>query len=368
MTQNVTRLEHLKTDERASIALRSLYSAYGYRPYQVSQFEEYDLYMRNRSLLESEQILTFSDTSGRLMALKPDITFSVVRNTKDEDGQIKLFYAETVYRAPRGGYGFREITQTGVECIGTVDAYAMAEVLTLAAKSLEAIAPSYALDIADMGVAAGVLAGEAITDEQKKALCAMVAAKNLHGLAALCGEMGVSAAAQGFLSAMITEFGPLDETLAKFEAMGLPAACGGALSDLRAVAALLAAEGVANVNLDFSVVNDMGYYNGLVFSGFIEGVPKGVLSGGRYDLLMRRMGRRSEAIGFAVYLDQLERFMQEKPGYDVDALIVYSSDAQAAKAAAKARALREAGCSVRVQREGTTTLRARETIFIGEEG
>lgn len=367
MTQNVTRLEHLKTDERASIALRSLYSAYGYRPYQVSQFEEYDLYMRNRSLLESEQILTFSDTGGRLMALKPDITFSVVRSTKDEDGPVKLFYAETVYRAPRGAYGFREITQTGVECIGTVDAYAMAEVLTLAAKSLETISPAYALDIADMGVAAGILAGEALTGEQKKALCAMVAAKNLHGLSQLCGEMGVCDAARGFLAAMITEFGPLDETLAKFEAMGLPGACAGALSDLRAVASLLEAEGVANVNLDFSVVNDMGYYNGLVFSGFVEGIPKGVLSGGRYDQLMRRMGRRSEAIGFAVYLDQLERFMQQKQEYDVDALVLYADDAQAAQAAGKARALREAGLRVRVQREGKTTLRAKETIVIGKE-
>ncbi|MBP3657379.1 MAG: ATP phosphoribosyltransferase regulatory subunit [Clostridia bacterium] len=361
-------MEHLNAEERASVALRALYLSYGYRPYQVSKFEEYDLYMRNKSLLEGEQILTFSGADGRLMALKPDITFSVVRNTSDDDGQIKLFYAETVYRAARGAYGFREIMQTGVECIGMVDAYAMAEVLTMAAQSLQTISPAYVLDIADMGVASGILEGEAVSDAQRGALMALVSAKNLHGLAALCAQLGVSAEAQRCLSALITEFGPLGETLDRFERLGLPAACTAPLRSLHEVAQLLEAEGVANVNLDFSVVNDMRYYNGLVFSGFIEGIPSGVLSGGRYDLLMRRMGRSSEAIGFAVCLDQLERFMHEKPEYDVDVLILYDGDGQAAKAAELARAYRGQGGRVRVQRSGDTAIRAAKTIVIGNEG
>ena len=29
----------------------------------------------------------------------------------------------------------------------------------------------------------------------------------------------------------------------------------------------------------------MEYYNGLVFSGYVAGVPRAVLKGGRYDLL-----------------------------------------------------------------------------------
>ena len=362
------KMEHLKTDERTSIALRALYLAHGYRPYQVSKFEEYDLYMRNKSFLASEQILTFSDPAGRLMALKPDITFSVVRNTKDEDGQIKLFYAETVYRAARGGNGFREIMQTGVECIGCVDAFAMAEVLILAAQSLAAISPSYALDIADMGVTAGILEEENLPDAAREAICAMISAKNPHGLAQLCGELGVSDRTRTLLGALVTQYGPLSETLEKYEAMDLPAACAGAMRDLRTVAQLLADAGVEHVNLDFSVVNDMSYYNGLVFSGFIEGIASGVLSGGRYDLLMKRMGRGSEAIGFAVYLDQLERFMQEKPEYDVDTLIVYGGDEHAAQAAQLARTRRAKGERVRVQRTAQTALTARETIVLGEEG
>ena len=40
-------------------------------------------------------------------------------------------------------------------------------------------------------------------------------------------------------------------------------------------------------------MNDMNYYNGIVFKGFLNGISEGVLSGGRYDKLVQRMGRKS---------------------------------------------------------------------------
>ncbi len=72
------------------------------------------------------------------------------------------------------------------------------------------------------------------------------------------------------------------------------------------------------VNLDFSIVNDMDYYTGIIFQGFINGVPSSILSGGRYDNLLRKLGKDADAIGFAVYLDLLERFDSKEKEYDVD--------------------------------------------------
>ena len=69
-----------KREEQAVFALRSLYRHYGYTPYKLSRFEEYDLYVRNKDFLVSDQIITFSDGSGRLLALKPDVTLSIVKN------------------------------------------------------------------------------------------------------------------------------------------------------------------------------------------------------------------------------------------------------------------------------------------------
>ena len=64
--------------------------------------------------------------------------------------------------------------------------------------------------------------------------------------------------------------------------------------------------------MDFSVIGDVSYYNGIVFKGFIAGIPDPVLSGGQYDRLLRKLHRASRAIGFAVYLGELERLDQGK--------------------------------------------------------
>ena len=58
----------LKTEERAIFALRSLYGTYGYLPYKMSKFEEYELYVQNKDFLVSDRIITFNDTNGRLLA------------------------------------------------------------------------------------------------------------------------------------------------------------------------------------------------------------------------------------------------------------------------------------------------------------
>lgn len=360
------KLENLRLDERASIALRALYRQYGYRPYKVNTFEEYDLYMRNRSYLASEQILTFPGGNGALMALKPDITLSIVKNTKDEDAPLKVCYCENIYRVPKGEDGFKEIMQTGVECIGRVDDYAMGEVLTLAAKSLEAISESYMLDVSHMGVVSAILAGANLDGAACETLLHMVSEKNLHGLMDACSALGVNEKTREQLAALVTTYGPISKTLSRFEQMELPEGCAAGLKTLRRLSDMLALEGIENVNLDFSVVNDMSYYNGLIFSGFVDGIPTSVLSGGRYDLLMRRMGRANEAIGFAVYLDQLERLGEGEKVSGVDVLILTDEATDPLLAAKAAKEQIGTGRIVRVQRAGGAQPGAETVIDLRE--
>jgi len=361
-------MNNLRADERISIALRAMYCQYGYLPYKVSKFEEYDLYMRNKAFLMTENVLAFSDMDGKLMALKPDVTLSIIKNTKDEGDQLKVCYAEQVYRVPRGAKGFKEIMQTGLEVIGTVDAYTMGEVLMLAARSLEAISSDYALDVADLGVVSGILAKENLADAQRAELIALISDKNLHGLATKCAALGLGEETTRLLEKLVTVYGPFEETLAKYETMGLPDACSEALTNLRAVLEMMKLCGVDRINLDFSVVNDMNYYNGLIFAGFIDGVPSGVLSGGRYDYLMQKMGRSAQAMGFAVYLDQLERLMDTRGGYDVDVLIVYDDSTPPQAIIKTAAKMTADGKRVRVQRAGDTAVRSREMIDLCGEG
>ena len=122
----------LKNDERVVFALRKLYEKYGYSKYKMGKFEEYDLYVRNKDFLISDSVITFTDTNGRIKALKPDVTLSIIKNCKDAVGCVeKLYYNENVYRVTKEAEGFREIMQTGLECIGDVDDYNIYEVLII---------------------------------------------------------------------------------------------------------------------------------------------------------------------------------------------------------------------------------------------
>ena len=132
-------MQTLDYQERILASLRVLYDRYGYRPYKMNKFEEYDLYARNKDFLISDSIITFTDRSGKLMALKPDVTLSIVKNTADTGSVQKLYYNENVYRVSKGSGVFREMLQVGLECLGQIDDYAIFEVLLLAAKSLLAI-------------------------------------------------------------------------------------------------------------------------------------------------------------------------------------------------------------------------------------
>ena len=98
--------------ERAEYALRSLYLKYGFSQYKMSKFEEYDLYAQNKDFLVSENVITFNDTDGKLLALKPDVTLSIIKNGKDDLlGVQKVFYNENVYRVSKGTHSFKELMQ-----------------------------------------------------------------------------------------------------------------------------------------------------------------------------------------------------------------------------------------------------------------
>ena len=149
----IIETDNLKYDEQAVFLLRSLYSKYGYKQYKMRKFEEYDLYVRNKDFLISDSVITFTDTNGKLMALKPDVTLSIVKNTKDSDGSVqKVYYDENVYRVSKGTHSYKEIKQAGLECIGDVDTYCVCEVLSLAVKSLMTISESCVVDVSDLAI------------------------------------------------------------------------------------------------------------------------------------------------------------------------------------------------------------------------
>lgn len=354
----------LKPEERVLYALRGLYQRYGYSQFKMSKFEEYDLYAGNKDFLVSDGVITFTDTDGRLMALKPDVTLSIIKNSRLMPGSVqKLYYNENVYRISGSTRCFKEIMQTGLECIGDLDLYNLCEVISLAAESLKSIDPNYVLDLSHMGVVSALVDVLGLDDERRAAVIACIGEKNGDGVRRLCPDKDVS----GIL-ALIAAHGKAETVIEKLRPWCVSAEAKAALDELSLVTGVLTANGCDGVRVDFSIVNDMNYYNGIVFMGYIRGIPTGVLSGGQYDKLMARMGRNCKAVGFAIYMDQLERLNDEPRPYDVDTLVLYDDCADIAALTRAISALAREGTSVRAQRTIDEKLRYRRLLRFGEGG
>ena len=355
--------DYLKNDEKAVFALRSLYQKYGYQQYKMSKFEEYDLYVRNKSFLVSDNIITFTDTNGKLMALKPDVTLSIIKNTEDTPGIVnKVYYNENVYRVSGSSQSFKEIMQTGLECIGDIDDYNICEVLTLAAESLKTISEDFVLDISHLGILSSIMEKLGVSSASVKKLTQAIGEKNIHALSAICEAEGVC---PDTLKKLVSTYGSTDKVLPLLKELD----CSADADRLINIVSALEKKGLkGKVRIDFSVINDMNYYNGFVFKGFINGVYSGILSGGQYDNLMQKMGRKSGAIGFAVYLDMLERLSETEKTFDVDTVILYSSGCDFTELQNVINSLVAGGKTVMAQKSRPENVRFRELLRLTAEG
>ena len=360
----------LKNEEKAVFALRALYKEYGYLPFKMSKFEEYDLYVRNKDFLVSDSVITFNDTNGALLALKPDVTLSIIKNTTDRRGcKEKVYYNENVYRVSGSTHRFKEIMQTGLECIGDIDTYDILEVIYLASASLNTISKDFALDVSHMGIFKAVLDSTGKDEYFKKEFIRLVSEKNRHEASALLRDNGVDGELSSRLLAFIDLYGAPDRVIEQLESICTTDEARASLDSLRGLWELLGnTEFADRIRIDFSVINDMNYYNGIVFRGFLKGIPEGVLAGGQYDALMERMGRRSGAIGFAIYLDLLEDLNRESAGYDVDVLLIYSDKTDIKRVFDRVRSLASASLTVTAQKSIPEKLRYKMIEYLDGEG
>ncbi len=348
----------LRSEEKISLTLRGLYRKYGYSCFKMSKFEEYDLYSRHKDFLVSDGVITFNDTNGRLMALKPDVTLSIVKNYRGMPSVQRVYYNENVYRISDKTHVYKEIMQTGLECLGEITDYNLFEVLYLAALSLKTVSENCVLNISDTAIVSAALSGIKEKDE----LIDCISRKNTHETVSLCERLGIDGKRSRLLSALSSVYGEAQSVLSKVRELTDDTAILESLEELGRIADLIKEKAGIKINIDLSLINDVNYYNGLVFQGFVQGIPSTVLSGGRYDGLMKKMGKDAGGIGFAVYLDLLERLKISEP-YDADVLLIYRAQDDAQKVAERVAELIVQGLSVSAQTEESTDLKCRRTEF-----
>lgn len=304
----------LKYEEKIVFSLRQLYSQYGYLPFRMSKFEEYDLYMKNKEFLVSDRVISFNDTNGKLLALKPDVTLSIIKSGEDEKGcKQKVYYNENVYRVSGSTHRYKEIMQAGLECIGDLDFYDIFEVIDLARQSLDKISEKNVLEISNLSVLSQILDSICTDKKFQEQALSFISEKNSHDLQRLCEEYEISKKNTERICLLTEIHTELKNVISLLEENFTVD-----ISELKALNEIY-----PELIFDFSIVSDTNYYNGFVFKGYIDGVYESVLSGGQYDKMMQKLHCKSGAIGFAIYLDALEDLDKTNSKYDVDILLLY---------------------------------------------
>jgi len=361
---------NLKPDEKATLNLRGLYEQFGYKKYKMGRFEEYSLYVENKDFLASDKVITFTDLDGRLLALKPDVTLSIIKNSMaTRQKSEKLYYIENVYRESKESHTYKEISQMGLEYIGDVDQYGIVEVVALAVSSLRAISPDYILEISHMSFVVELLESLDVSVEIRHKLLRLIRSKNVSAIRRTAEQTNLSAQQIASLCKIPTLYGDVAKTLKEAGKLALNKEMEAAISELSEIYQALKALGCAkNVQIDFSMVNDIDYYNGIIFRGYIKELARSVLAGGQYDSAMDMFGKDVGAMGFALYLNEISQMIQEPAKYDVDAVILYEEGTNMVKLVQEVQRLQREGLSVRVDRSLPENLRYQcQYLFNGEE-
>ena len=344
-------------DEIVMLGLRRLFELRGFTRVHVNRFEEYDLYIENRNFLDSDNIITFMDMDGKLKSMKPDVTLSVVKNIpkKREQDAEKLYYVDEICRVLKDSHEYKMLGQVGVELISPPDSFTNIETVELALESLAVIGGNYVLDVSHLGFVAGLLQSLGVNHLTQKEILTALHAKSVHKIEGILDAYNITGQRRLNILKLAELSGRIANVLPEAEKLICNEAMQGAYDELSHLAQVLSECDMAEkVHLDFSVINDLDYYNGLIFHGYVEGLPDVVLTGGRYDNLMKKMGKGRGAIGFAVSLSELNTYFKMAADYDFDVMITYSENCQYSALIAKAKEYTKQGKSVRLEKAGSS--------------
>lgn len=361
-------IELLPFSEQISLRLRGVFEQYGYKKYSMSNFEPYDLYSENRNFIQSEGIITFTGANNRLMALRPDVTTSIIKHSLPNGQPEKLYYLENVFRTDAQTKDYKEVSQMGLEYIGGDKDYAQLEVVFLALQSLAALDTDYWLNINHMGLIEGVLESVGLEGELAEQVKSEIKQKNSHDIVGLARVAGLSEDKIQQLIDFVSLCGDFRSCFSLLKAFDMNEKIGSALLELyeleQGLEILMPS---AKIQFDASVINDMDYYNGMVFRGYINAAPRAVLSGGRYDNMMKRFQKEQSALGFALYLGEIDRAFYSSREYDAD-IYLYQNNFEPREVASVLQHFIKKGMSVYVGDEREPHVSVRHRYEMTENG
>lgn len=327
-------------------AIEERFARWGYEEVITPTIEFYKTYEAGFDNINEEDMYKFFDAQGRILMLRADMTIPIARlaatKFKDAEVPLRFRYCANVFKVHEDLSGLKnEIRDCGVELIGVPQTCGDLEILMTALDALSVVKDrSWVLEIGNINFFREACRYFSITKEDSEALAELIDEKSITSLAEKLDALGLRAEGRQFFLQLPWLSGD-QRMLQDAEQYCFCEELLQILRDLSSLADDLQALGCERVQFDLGKTKNLNYYTGIVFEAYVEGVGKRVLSGGRYDTLLEKYGRKLPAVGFSIKLDALSEIWQAKEPPE-ETVIVYPPKERVA-AMKKARQLADEG-------------------------
>lgn len=309
--------------------MTELFKSRGFSEVITPSLEFFDVFDGKANAMPQEIMYKLIDSKGRILVMRPDNTMPVVRvaSTKLKGFQppLRLFYNQNVFRVSPAHSGRRdEIPQGGIELLGVGGIKADLEVIITAIEALKSVTGNFRFEIGHVGFFKTIIDELKCSDEEKEQIREYIEAKNYTALTQILEESAQSNAYSRALIELPKLFGE-EEVFEKALEISPNMASADTIKYLQSIYGLLCSMGYKdNIMVDLGLVQQIDYYTGVAFRGYIQGSGEQVLSGGRYDGLSDGFGAEMPATGFAVNTEAVARCTSlKKKSRNTDVIVFY---------------------------------------------
>jgi ATP phosphoribosyltransferase regulatory subunit len=279
---------------------------------------EYDEVLQRGDGRSAVGAYRFFDERGELLALRSDMTIPIARlaasRFADAELPLRFCYVGNAYRIVRPQRAqVRQFMHAGIELLGSDAPEGTAEVLAVLSAALDAVGLNRAvLGLGDADLYRQLLTELGVEGEVRGRILDRLAEHNLVGLEMEVDSIeGLDAGGRETLLRLPGLRGGA-EVLEQARELG-GAAVERATKRLQATyEALVEREVGQRVQLDLSLLRDLGYYTGAIVEVYDPALGHIVGGGGRYDDLLGRFGREMPAAGFSLYLERVHLAQMEE--------------------------------------------------------
>jgi len=290
-------------------AWREVSLRYGFEEYDGPPLEALALFVEKSGPEIVNQLFNFVDKGGREVALRPEMTPTLVRmlgaRLKGIPRPVRWFSTPQLFRYEKQQRGrLREHFQLNADIVGEESIYADVDLLAVALDVMKALgltSSDVVARVSDRRLLRALLGEFGVTDEQLP-----LAYNVIDKLGRDPSEVGVKRLSESGISGdraekilSITNLS-LDQMRSQY---GGNAAVADSLNQLDAYFAGLSALGFDGwVQFDMKIVRGLAYYTGIVFELFDrKGELRAICGGGRYDNLFGALaGVESPSLGFGM--------------------------------------------------------------------